>query len=234
MGPGRSRYAHVVIVEPVIGIKGFAVPVHHRFDHRCGLEPVILANHPGSHDAPGTATGDVQPVRVDKAQIDNRIDPVHDVVIVLPRIVVVQQVGKLFPVAGAAPGIGEKDNIACCGVQLHFGGEALSVVADGTAVVLHQQRIFFVRVEVRRQHQPSLYVSLVNAALPPQFLGFSQGPVAQQVAVEVGHRPSGAITHYRYFSGKFRAGIGVGQVVIVSDGERAAAVGSSNAGAAQV
>ena len=183
MGPGRAGIAGVVVAEPVVGVQCFAVPVHHRFDHRRRAKAPGFANDPGGHEAARAAPGDVQALGVDIAALKHRVDAVHNVVVILAGIVVIEQVGECFTVARAAARVGEEHHVAGGGVELHFRREALPVVADRAAVVFHQQRIGVGGIETRRGQDPALHVAAIDAAAPPDFLGVTQPALRQQIAV---------------------------------------------------
>src|SRR5207245_2972016 len=93
--PGQA--GEPVLVDPAadVGVEDPAVPVDHRVDGDGGTEPGRVADHPAGQDAATAAAGDVELLGVDEAPGDHGIDAGVQIVEVVPRVGVVDQVAEL-------------------------------------------------------------------------------------------------------------------------------------------
>ena len=172
-------------------------PVDHRLDRNGRAEAVGVADDPRGQAAATAAAGDEQVVGIDRAERDGRVDHAHQVVEILARVSVLDQVGELAAVARAAARIGIDHDIAGRRIKLDLRGEGRSVGGERATVDLEQQRVLLRRVEVRRAHDPGLDVATVGRGLDRKFLHLAEGQVIEQVGVEVGQHagPTRAFDH---------------------------------------
>ena len=102
MLPGRPWKP--VLVEEIVGVgrQGEAIPVDDWFGDDGCPKTLCLPDDPSCEDASAATTRDKQIVFVDKALVQNIVDGRHQVVIILARVIVVDQIGKLSTVARTA------------------------------------------------------------------------------------------------------------------------------------
>ncbi len=118
----------VLVAVVVIGHQRLADPVDHRLRDYCRSEPIRLPYNPRRHDATGAATGHEVIAFVDVAPRNHGVHTGHEVVVVLTRVVVIEQIAELLSVARAASGVGVQNHVAGRGIKLDLGGEAIAVV----------------------------------------------------------------------------------------------------------
>ena len=130
--PGLAGIAIIVVGVVVVGHQYLAVPVHDGLsDNRCP-ESLRLANNPGSHDAARAATSYEEIFLVNVSSRDHCVNPRDEVIVILPRVVVVKQIAKLFAITRAATRIRVEDHISGRGVQLHLGREPVAIIGNRT------------------------------------------------------------------------------------------------------
>ena len=158
--------AEPVAIEEIVHVRREheARPVDHRLGDHGGAEAIRLADDPRREHAAARTAGDEQVVGVDVALRDHRIDAGHQVVVVIARIGVVDQVAEGFAVAGAAARVGVQHDVARRREQLQLGGVVRAVGGERPAVDLEDQRIFLRLVEIGRRDHPALDVTLVLRA----------------------------------------------------------------------
>ena len=104
-----------------VGHQCKAGPVDNGFGNHSRAKTIRIANDPRcQHTAAGTP-GDVKPVLVDKASRNDRIDTLHQVIVILARVIVMDLIGKGLTVTRRATRIRIKHDIASCRIQLHLG-----------------------------------------------------------------------------------------------------------------
>ena len=189
-------------------------------------EAIGLPDDPAAQDAPAAAPGDEEVLLVNEATLDQRIDTRHEIVVVVARVGVVDQIAELLPVAGAAPGVGEQDHIAGGGVQLDLRGEAVAVVGEGATVYLEQKGVLLRAVESRWIGDPSLHAAPVMRRVVPDLLDTGKLLAREEVRVEIGNMANGGVTTL--------PGADIGGAVAVGEGRRIPPVGSHGVGAAGV
>lgn len=148
-----------------------AVPIDDRLRGNRGAKTVGLAHDPCREDAAAAAARDEEVGRVNEATRDDVIHRGHQVVVVLARVVVVDEIAELLAVARAAARIGIDDDVARRSVRLDLGGESVAVVREGPAVDLENERILPGRVELGRLDDPSLDPPFVEGGFAPELLG---------------------------------------------------------------
>src|SRR5216683_3220682 len=139
-----------------VGGEHEAVPVDDGIERRGGAEAVGVLDGPAGEDAAAAAASDEEIVGVDVALGDNGVDAAIEVVKIVARISVMDEIGKILAVAGAAAGIYVEDHVASGRQDLFFEIEAVAVVGEGTAVNFKDQRIFLGSIEIRRVDDPTL------------------------------------------------------------------------------
>ena len=101
-----------------------------------------MIDHPAGENTAARATGDEEVVLIDVVLGENRVDAGVEVLEIITGIGVVNKIGELFAVTGAAPRVGVKDDIVLGSPDLGVEVEAIAVVREGTAVNLQDQGIF--------------------------------------------------------------------------------------------
>ena len=143
-----------------------------------------MPDDPGGQHAAAAAAGDEQPLRVDVAASDHGVDARHEVVVVLVRVVVMNQIGELLAVAGAAARIHVENHVARGGVQLYFRGKARRVHGERTAVNFQHEGIFLRRIEPGRLHDPALHVAMIGRGIEADFLERADRALRQQIVAQ--------------------------------------------------
>src|SRR5579859_2130554 len=141
--------------------KDEAVPVDDGIEASRGAETVGVLDGPGSEHASAAATGDKEIVGVNVALGDDRVHAAVHVIEIVAGIGVVNEIGELFAVAGAAARIGIENDVAHGSPHLFFKIEAIAVITKRTAVNLENERIFFVGVEIRRLNDPAFDLAAI-------------------------------------------------------------------------
>ena len=95
------------------------------------------------------------------------------------------QLGKLFTVAGATTWVYVHHHVSRGGVQLDLGGEVRAIGRVGSTVNFQQQRVVLGRIKTRGPGHPSLDLAAVVARIHPHFFDWGHAPVLDQVGVEV-------------------------------------------------
>src|SRR5260370_15709468 len=96
---------------------------------RCGV-----VDGQAGRDAPAAAAGDEEIVGVDVALGDNSVDSAVEVVKIVARIGVMDEIGKFFAIAGAAARIQIENDITSGRQHLFFEIKTVAIVGEGTAV----------------------------------------------------------------------------------------------------
>jgi hypothetical protein len=178
--PGQARVPVLPVRRVGVGGQRVAEPVDHRLGHDRGAEAIGLADDPRGEHAAAAAAGDEQVVGVDEAARDHRIDAADQVVVVLARVVLVDQVGELGAVARAAARVGVQHHVALRGVELDLRREVRAVGGEGAAVDLEQQRVALGQIEVGRVDDPALDVAAVEARREGDLLDAAELALGEQ------------------------------------------------------
>src|SRR5713101_7882295 len=94
-----------------VGGEHEAVPVDDRVERGGGAEAIGVLDGPGGEHAATTAAGNEEIVGVDVAFGDDGVDAAIQIVEIVAGIGVVDEVGELFAVAGAAAGVGIEHDV---------------------------------------------------------------------------------------------------------------------------
>ena len=167
-----------------------AGPVDHGLLRRRGFEARRLADDPGGQHAAARAAGDEQIVGIDVAVRDRRIDGAHQVVVVLARIVVMNEIGELFAVRRRAARIGVQHDVTRRGVELIVGREHRTVGGERSAVNFQDQRIFLAAGRSPAASRATHRWALIERRLDRRAACTSPSVLsAQQAVVEMGQLP---------------------------------------------
>src|SRR6266852_1014461 len=153
--PGKTR-------EPVFGDEGDvrsereAVPVDDWIEGSSGAETFGVLDGPAGEDAAAAAAGDKEIAGVDVAFGDYSIHAAVKVIKIIAGISVMDEIGEILAIAGAAAGIGVEHHVPSRGIHLHFEVETVTIVGERTAVNLKNKRIFFGGIEIWRVDDPTL------------------------------------------------------------------------------
>ncbi len=120
-----ERALHVVVGvipgetgEPVFGderdIRGEreAVPVDDRIERGCGAEALGVLDGPTGENAAAAAAGDEKIVGIDVALGDDGVDAAIEIVKIVAGISVMDEIGKILAIAGAAARIDVENHVA--------------------------------------------------------------------------------------------------------------------------
>src|SRR5712692_116430 len=209
-----------------VGGEHEAVPIDDRIERGGGAEAIGVLDGPGSEHAATTAAGNEEIVGVDVAFGDDGVDAAIQIVEIVAGIGVVDEVGELFAVAGAAARVGVEHDVTHSGPDLLFEIEAVAVVAEGPAVDFQDQRIFLGGIETGRLNDPALNLALVFGGFVPDFFDAAGNFLLQQFLVEGGenlHRAVGGDGDVARIVG---AAISEGDGAGAGNGEGAATVGA--------
>src|SRR5216683_1308921 len=226
--PGVSREP-IFCGERNIAGEHEAVPVDDRIERGGCTEAIGVLDGPGGEHAATTAAGNEEIVGVDVAFGDDGVDAAIEIVEIVAGIGVVDEVGELFAVTGAAARVGVEHNVPQRSPDLLFKIETVAIVAEGSAVDFQDQRIFFGGIEAGRLNDPGLNFALVFGGFVPNFLDMPGNFLLQQFLIEGGENLHGAIGEDGDFAGLVGTAIGEGDGASAGDGE-GAATGSAVAG----
>src|SRR5258708_5842581 len=144
-----------------VGSQSKAVPIDDGIEGSGGAETFGILDGPAGKDAAAAATGDEEIVCVDVALGDDGIDTAVEVVKIVARISVMDEVSKIHAIAGASAGIHVENHVTSGGQHLFFKIETVAVVGERTAVNFKNKRIFLGRIEIRRVDDPALDLAIV-------------------------------------------------------------------------
>jgi hypothetical protein len=205
-----------------------ALPVDHGIEREGRAKAVGVADHPRGEHAPAGPAGDEQVPLVDVALRDHRVHPGVQVVKVVARVRMVDQVPELLAVARAAARIGVQHHEAGRGHQLLLLVEPVAVVRERAPVDLEDQGILPARVEARGLDDPAMDPPPVLGRRVPDLLDLPDRAVGEQAGVEGGEhtrRGGGAARHHDLAWHRRRAQ-GIGDHPGARDRVAAAAVGA--------
>src|ERR1700674_1279741 len=215
--------------EPIFGDEGNvgsereAVPVDDRIERSRGAEAISVLDGPTGENTAPAAAGDEEIIRVDIALGDDGVDPAIQVVEIVTGIGVMDEVGKVFAVAGAAARIGVEHDVAPGGEYLFFKVKAVTVVGKGAAMNLKDERIFFCRIEIGRMDDPTLNLVVVFRRFEPDLLDVTRLFLFEQFLIERSQDFHRTVIENGEVAGIVRTAVGEGDQAIVSQGKRAAA-----------
>ena len=184
MFPRRS--GEPVSVNETVDIRGQckAVPVDHRFGRYRRPESIRFADDPRSQHAATAATGDIKLIRIDIAFRQRSIHTRHQVIVIVARVSMMNQVAELLAIGSTAARIGIKHHIARTGIKLDLGRKPRTIVGKRSTVNFQDQRVFLRRVKAWRLDDPAMHRSLIEAALKPDLLDLAQFHVRQQIVID--------------------------------------------------
>ena len=131
-----------------------------------GLEAVRLRHDPVRQQAAAAAAGDAHPRLVDVALLQDLVDARHQILVVVARVVVLNDVAEVLAVVRAAARVRVEDDVAFGGHPLELVREGVAVGRVRAAVDLEDQRVLLRRVERRRLEDPALDLLAVEARVP--------------------------------------------------------------------
>ena len=99
---------------------------------------------------------------IDIATRNDRVHTGHQIIVVLARIVVVNFVRERVTVTRRPTRVGVQNDVACCCVQLNLGRELWAIGRERSAVYFENERIFFLRIEMRWCRYPALYFKIIG------------------------------------------------------------------------
>src|SRR6266852_3185449 len=223
--PGVSR-EQIFCGERNIAGEHEAVPVDYRIERGGCTEAIGVLDGPGGEDAATTAAGNEEIVGVDVAFGDDGVDAAIEIVEIVARIGVVDEVGEFFAVAGAAAGVGVEHDVTHGGPDLFFEIEAVAVVAEGSTVNFEDERIFFGGIEGGRLNDPALDLALVFGRFVRNFFDVAGNFLLQQFRVDRGQNSHRAADGDGDVAGIVGPAIGEGDGAGARDREGAATVGA--------
>jgi hypothetical protein len=97
---------------------------------------------------------------------------------------VVDEIGKLFAVTGAAPRVGVKDDVVLGGPDLGVEVEPIAKVREGTAVNLQDQGIFLGGIKTRRLDDPAFDFAFIEGRVVPEFFDGAEFLGGEEFAIE--------------------------------------------------
>ena len=213
-------------------------PVDDRLDRGGRSEAVGLRHDPGRQDAAARTAGDEQAVLVGIVLRDKFIDDAHQVIIVITRIIEVDQLGEVLAIAGRAARVRPHGHIAFGGIALDLAAEEGRIHRIRPAMDFEDQREASVSLEVRRQGDPGLDLAAVSAGGDLDLLHLRHVEIGQDVFVQRGaHRTILAVhadgCDFRRAVGE-AGGVGDHRPAAFADGEAAFAIGAPDGGAADI
>src|SRR5216683_2873928 len=223
--PGVSREP-IFCGERNIAGEHEAVPVDDRIERGGCPEAIGVLDGPGGKDAATAAAGDEEIVGVDVAFGDDGVDAAIEIVEIVARIGVVDEVGEFFAIASAAAGVGVEHDVTHGGPDLFFEIEAVAVVAEGSTVNFEDERIFFGGIEGGRLNDPALDLALVFGRFVRNFFDVAGNFLLQQFRVDRGQNSHRAADGDGDVAGIVGPAIGEGDGTGARDREGAATVGA--------
>src|SRR5712692_6570678 len=120
-----------------------------------------MLDGPAGEDTTPAATGDEEIVGVNVALGNDGVDAAVEVIKIVARVSVMDEIGKILAVAGAAAGVYVKNHVAPGCQHLFFKIETVAIVGERTAVNFKDERIFLGRIEIGRVDDPTLDLTIV-------------------------------------------------------------------------
>jgi hypothetical protein len=173
--PGGIRQPEVGRVPEVGPVRDVAL-AHGRF------EALGLRDHPIGQQPSAAATGDAHAALVHVAAFQDLVDTRHQILVVVARVLELNDVAEVLPVVGAAARVGEEHDVSLRRHPLEFVSERVAVRGMRSAVDLKNHRVLARRVEARRFEDPALNLLAVEARVP-DLLGLAH---ARRSALQVG------------------------------------------------
>src|SRR2546423_13912028 len=125
-----------------------------------------LGDGPVGEHSSTASTGDSHARRVDVPTLENFIHAQHQILVVVPRIVELDDVADLLPVRRAAARIRVENDVTLGRHPQELVRERVAVRGVRTSMDLEYQRILLRRVELRRLEDPALNAFAVEALVP--------------------------------------------------------------------
>src|SRR5262249_4839920 len=147
-----------------------------------------MTDDPRSQDSSAAAAANKQILVIYVALFEDRIDPIHQVIVILTRIVVLNRVPKLLTVTGRASRIGVEDDKPGGSVSLKFKVQTDSVHPVRTAMNVKHQGIFLGRVEIGGLYDPTLNLFAADRVIP-DFLSRTELDAFEHVVVDADYLP---------------------------------------------
>jgi hypothetical protein len=160
--------------EGYVGIACHAHLIYDRAAHGSRRKTVRVADHPTRKYSATTATRDGHARGIDEAFGDRGIHSGHQIVVVGPRIVVVDSAGKSRSVPSAATWVDVENHEIVGGEILEHVVERNTVHGKRPTVDFKDERVLFRRVEIRWLHAPALHFRVASGS-EVYFLRFHQG-----------------------------------------------------------
>ncbi len=128
-----------------------------------------MPNGPVGQQPAAAASRHAQLLFIDVAALDDFIHAGHQVFVVITGIVVLNDVAKLLAIGRAAARIRIQHDVTLCRHPLKFVIENKPVRSVRAAVNVQDERIFLVRIKVRRFLDPGVDASAVETLVPDIF-----------------------------------------------------------------
>ena len=143
-----------------------------------------MGNGPVGKYAATAAAGHTELLLVYVAAFEQFVDSGHQITIIVPGIVILNDVAEILSVTGGASRIGVKNYIALGGHPLKLVVKDPAVRSVGTSVNIEDQRILLMGIEVRRLLDPALDALAIEAGVI-DLLGRSQIELRRQLLIEI-------------------------------------------------
>ena len=131
-----------------------------------GLEALRLRDDPVGQQAAAAAAGDAHARLVDVALLQDLVDARHQVLVVVARVVVLNDVAEVLAVVRAAARVRVEHDVALRGHPLELVREGVAVGGVRPPWISRISGYFFDGVEGRRLEDPALDLLAVEARVP--------------------------------------------------------------------
>src|SRR5882757_1277671 len=145
-----------------VGGKREAVPINNWIESRGGAEALGVFDGPAGENTAPAAAGNEEIVGINVALGDDGVDAAIQVIKIVAGISVMDEIGKVLAVAGAAARIDVENDVAAGSEHLFFEVETVAIVGEGATVNFKNQGIFLAWVEIRWVDDPSLDFAVVR------------------------------------------------------------------------
>ena len=142
----------------------------------------VLGDGPVGEHAAAAAAGDAQAVGIGDAAPHQLVHAGHEVLVVVARVAVLDDVAELLAVAGAAARVGIEHHVALGRHPLELVHEEVAVGRVRAAVDVEDHRVLPARLVVGRLLDPGLDLLPVEAVVE-QLLGLGQAQLREELLV---------------------------------------------------
>src|SRR4029077_3231093 len=175
--PSRLEEREVSYVPPVFPTGDIAL-------RNCCSKAPSLSNHPVRQQSAAASAGDTKFFVIDVAAFYYLIDAGHQIFVIVAWITILNHVPKFLAVTRAAARIRVEHHVTLRCHPLKFMNENVAVRDVWSTMDVQNQRIFLMRIEIRRLLQPCLYAFAVKAVVRNLFR-FGEIQFRQQVVIHI-------------------------------------------------